>query len=50
MKKVQNFGFLDPDPLKYVHPRIRIQGAKYLPKTEIFFILKPEELLNKERV
>ena len=29
----QNFGFLDPDPQKYADPRIRIQGAKYQPKT-----------------
>ena len=28
----QVFGFLDPDPQKYVDPRIRIQGAKYQPK------------------
>ena len=29
----QDFGFLDPDPQKYADPRIRIQGAKYQPKT-----------------
>ena len=29
----QDFGFLDPDP----DPRIRFQGAKYQPKTAIFF-------------
>ena len=30
----QDFGFLDPEPQKYADPRIRIQGAKYQPKTE----------------
>ena len=29
----QDFGFFDPDPQKYADPRIRIQGAKYQPKT-----------------
>ena len=29
----QDFGFLDPDPQKYTDLRIRIQGAKYQPKT-----------------
>ena len=31
----QDFGFLDPDPdpQKYADLRIRIQGAKYQPKT-----------------
>ena len=29
-----DFGFLDPDPQKYADLRIRIQGAKYQPKTE----------------
>ena len=40
----QDFGFLDqgPDPRKYADPRIRIQWAKYQPKTEkkTFFTLK----------
>ena len=32
---LQDFGFLDPDPdpQKYADPRIRIQHAKYKPKT-----------------
>ena len=30
----QDFGFLESDPQKYANPRIRIQGAKYQPKTE----------------
>ena len=29
----QDFDFLDPDPQKYADQRIRILGAKYLPKT-----------------
>ena len=29
----QDFDFLDPDPQKYADPRIRIQEAKYQPKT-----------------
>ena len=52
----KDFGFLDPDPepnpQKYVDPRIRIQGAKYQPKTEEKKILlsKPKsEPLKKER-
>ena len=35
----QDFGFLDPYSQKYADPRIRIQGAKYQPKTakKIFY-------------
>ena len=49
----QDFGFLDPDPQKYADPRIRIQGAKYQPKTATKknLISKPKsELLKKERI
>ena len=51
----QDFGFLDPDPdpQKYADPRIRIQGAKYQPKTAKKKILlsKPKsELFKKERL
>ena len=38
-----DFGFLDPDLQKYAGPRIRIQGAKYQPKTQksmFFYSLK----------
>ena len=47
----QDFGFLDPDPQKYADPRIRIQGAKYRPRTAKKNLLsKPKsELLKKER-
>ena len=40
----QDFGFLDPDPQKYVDLRIRIQGAKYQPKTAVknFLLSKPQ--------
>ena len=48
----QDFGFLDPDPQKYADPRIRIQGAKYQPKTAKKNLLsKPKsELFKKERL
>ena len=50
----QDFGLLDPDPdpQKYADPRIRIQGAKYQPKTAQKNLLsKPKsELLKKERL
>ena len=42
---------MDPDPQKYKDPRIRIQGAKYQPKTakKSFLLFKPKcELLKKE--
>ena len=51
----QHIGFLDPDPgrdpEKYEDPRIRIQGAKYQPKTgaKIFYAQNPN-LLKKERL
>ena len=40
----QDFGFLDPELQKYADPRIRIQGAKYQPKTakNFFFYLKTQ--------
>ena len=51
----QDFGFLDPnpDPQKYADPWIRIQGAKYQPKTATTknLLSKPKtELLKKERL
>ena len=48
----QDFGFLDPDPQKYADPRIRIQGAKYRPRTAKKNLLsKPKsEPLKKERL
>ena len=49
----QDFGFLDLDLQKYVVSRIRIQGAKYQPKTEkeIFLLLKSKsELLKNKRL
>ena len=47
----QDFGFLDPEPQKYADPRIRIQGAKYQPKTEEKNYSQPKsELLKKERL
>ena len=49
-----DFGFLDPDPKKYAKTRIRIQGAKYQPKSakkKQILLLKPKsELLKKERL
>jgi len=40
----KDFGFLDPDPQKYVDRRIRIQGVKHQPKTpkKIYFTPKPK--------
>ena len=42
----QDFGFLylDPETQKYADPRIRIQGAKYQPKT-----LKTQIWTNEKR-
>ena len=46
----QDFGFLDPDPQKYVDPRFRIQGTKYQPKTaKKKLITKPKSELLKKR-
>ena len=42
------FWLPDPDPHKYADPLIRIQGAKYQPKSSLS---KPKsELLKKERL
>ena len=47
----QDFGFLVPDPQKYADPRIRIQGAKYQPKTATTknLLSKPKSELLKKR-
>ena len=41
-----------PDPQKYADQQIRIQGAKYQPKTakKIFFSKPKSECLKKERL
>ena len=41
---LSSFSDLDPDPKKYVDPRIRIQGGKYQPKTakKTSLLLKPK--------
>ena len=46
----QHIGFLDLDPEKYEDPRIRIQGAKYQPKTgaKIFYAQNPNLLKKRE--
>jgi len=50
----QDFGLLDPDPNphKYVDPRIGIQGAKHEPKHAKKLLLpkSKSELLKKERL
>ena len=43
----QDFGLLDPDPQKYADPRIRIQRAKYEPKTVNLFLKAKSELFKK---
>ena len=40
--RIQDFGFLDPDPQKYADPRIRIQEVKYQPKTTKNYFFTPE--------
>ena len=45
----QKFGFLDPDLQKYADPRIRIQRAKYQPKTEKKILLLNFKNVKKER-
>ena len=42
---LKDFGFLDPDPQKYVDPRGKISTKNWN-----FFILKPRELLKKVRL
>ena len=47
----QDFGFLESDPQKFADPWIRIQGAKYQPKTAkkaVLLLKSKSELLKKE--
>ena len=51
----QHFGFLDPDPdlQKHADPQIRIQGAKYQPKTvkkKLFALKTPICTVKKKRL
>ena len=48
---LQDFGFPDPDPQKYVNPQIQIEGEKYQLKTAKtnFVISKPKTQLFKKR-
>ena len=43
---------MDPDPQKYKDPRIRIQGAKYQPKTakKVSYSLNPNLSYWKKRL
>jgi len=49
----QDFGFLDPDPQKYVDPWIQIEGVKYqlkITKTNFLLSNPKSQLFKKEKL